>query len=101
MSNAEKPAQKNPEQVVNLVSDKLREIIHEMNNALFVAKGFLEDLSDDVKEKRYQANDYDHENFVDMIATINRNTEKVNDNLNKLRKFAKEDLFELTGVHKS
>ncbi|WP_186646840.1 hypothetical protein [Fluviispira vulneris] len=90
-----------PEAIVNMVSLRLREIIHDINNALFVTKGFLEELSDDVKEKKYADPKFDHENFNDMIATISRNVEKIDQNLIKLRKFAKEEVFEKTGVTKT
>lgn len=89
-----------PEDVVNMVSTRLREIIHDMNNALFVTKGFIEELSDDVKAKKYLESNYDHENISDMVATISRNAEKIDMNLNKLRKFAKEEIFEKSGVAK-
>ncbi|MES2614509.1 MAG: hypothetical protein V4591_03740 [Bdellovibrionota bacterium] len=84
----------NSEALVNMVSTRLREIIHDMNNALFVTKGFLEELSDDVKARKYLETNYDHESMADMVATIVRNAEKVDQNLNKLRKFAKEEIFE-------
>ncbi|BBH53613.1 hypothetical protein [Fluviispira sanaruensis] len=90
-----------PEAIVNMVSLRLREIIHDINNALFVTKGFLEELSDDVKEKKYTDPKFDHENFNDMISTISRNVEKIDQNLIKLRKFAKEEVFEKTGVTKT
>lgn len=89
-----------PEEVVNMVSQRLREIIHDMNNALFVTKGFLEELSDDIKAKKYLQSNYDHENIADMITTIARNAQKVDENLSKLRKFAKEEIFEKSGLQK-
>lgn len=97
--NTAKPLM-NSEEIVILVSHRLREVIHDMNNALFVTKGFIEELSDDIKAKKYLEANYDHENIADMIATIARNAEKVDLNLNKLRKFAKEEIFEKTGVPK-
>ncbi len=89
------------ENIVKIVSTQLREIVHDMNNALFVTKGFLEELSEDVKSKKYTENGFDHENFADMIDTIIRNVDKFDVNLGKLRKFAKEDIFEKSGVAKS
>ncbi|KAB8030002.1 hypothetical protein [Fluviispira multicolorata] len=89
-----------PESIVNMVSLRLRELIHDINNALFVTKGFLEELGEDVTEKKYLDPKFDHENFVDMISTITRNVEKIDQNLIKLRKFAKEEVFEKTGVTK-
>ena len=92
---------KNSEEIVNMVSVRLREIAHDINNALFVTKGFLDELTDDVKSKKYLEANYDHENFGDMLATVIRNTNKIELNLDKLRKFAKEDIFENSGVPKA
>lgn len=89
-----------PEAIVNMVSLQLRELIHDVNNALFVAKGFLEELSEDTQSRRYMDPAFDHENFGDMVSTINRNIEKIDTSLGKLRKFAKEEIFEKTGVPK-
>jgi prephenate dehydratase len=66
-----------PEAIVNMVSLHLRELIHDVNNALFVAKGFLEELSEDTQSRRYMDPAFDHENFGDMVSTINRNIEKI------------------------
>lgn len=90
--------EQNPEVIVNMVSLHLRELIHDVNNALFVAKGFLEELNEDTQGKRYMDPSFDHENFQDMVSTINRNIEKIDTNLVKLIKFAKEDIFDKTGV---
>jgi len=87
-----------PEAIVNMVSLHLRELIHDVNNALFVAKAFLEELNEDTQGKKYMDPGFDHENFSDMVTTINRNIEKIDNNLVKLRKFAKEDIFDKTGV---
>ena len=90
--------EQNPEVIVNMVSLHLRELIHDVNNALFVAKGFLEELNEDTQSKRYMDPSFDHENFQDMVSTITRNIDKIDTNLLKLRKFAKEDIFDKTGV---
>lgn len=86
------------ENIVKMVSTRLREVVHDMNNALFVTKGFLEELVEDIKSRRYTEDNFDHENLSDMIETITRNIDKVDQNLNKIRKFAKEEIFEKTGV---
>lgn len=88
------------EDIVNMVSERLREIIHDMNNALFVTKGFLGELSEDIQSKNYLESNFDHENMADMMATVLRNAEKLDQNVNKLRTFAKDELFELTAVSK-
>ncbi len=97
---SETPSTKTAEDVVSMVSKRLREIIHDMNNALFVTKGFIEELNEDVKGKKYLEANYDHENIADMVATIARNADKVDQNLNKLRKFAKEEIFDKSGVER-
>ena len=94
----EKASVQSTEVVVRMVSDRLREIVHDMNNALFITKGFIEELSEEVKEKKYLETNYDHENIADMVSIIARNADKVDENLTKLRKFSKEDIFDETGV---
>jgi hypothetical protein len=91
---------KSPEEVVEMVSVRLREIVHDINNALFVTKGFLEEISEDIRDKKYLTPNYDHENFGDMLATVTRNADKIDQNLNILRKFAKEEIFDKSGVPK-
>jgi hypothetical protein len=88
------------ENIVNMISVQLRELVHDINNALFVAKGFLEELNEDTREKRYLDPQFDHENFFDMVTTITRNVEKIDQILIKLRKFSKEEIFDKTGVPK-
>jgi len=85
---------------VLMVSARLREWIHEVNNALFITKGFLEEISGEVEEKTYLQESFDHENFVDMVQTVTRSVDRIDTNLQKLRRFAKEELFEMTGVKK-
>ena len=91
---------KTSEEVVEMVSVRLREIVHDINNALFVTKGFLEELAEDIKDKKYVQPNFDHENFGDMLATVTRNADKIDANLNILRKFAKEEIFDKSGVPK-
>lgn len=86
------------ETTVIMVSGKLREWIHEVNNALFITKGFLEEVLSEVQDKNYLQPGFDHENLVDMLQTVSRNVERMDQNLQKLRKFAKEEIFDQTGV---
>ncbi|MBX9704571.1 MAG: hypothetical protein K2X39_10495 [Silvanigrellaceae bacterium] len=88
------------ESAINNISVKLREWVHDVNNALFVSKGFLEELNDEVAEKKYILPDYDHENFADMLQTVMKNVDKIDQSLHKLKKFSKEELFEILGVPK-
>jgi hypothetical protein len=86
------------ESLVPRISVHLREWIHEVNNALFVTKGFLEEIQADVQDKNYESDGFDHENFNDMLKTIVRNVERIDQNLQKLRKYAKQDIFDISGV---
>lgn len=88
----------NMDAAVLMVSARLREWIHEVNNALFITKGFLEEISGEVGEKNYLQDSFDHENFLDMLQTVSRSVDRIDLNLQKLRKFAKEELFDSTGV---
>jgi hypothetical protein len=88
----------NMEEAVLMVSSRLREWIHEVNNALFITKGFLEEISGEVEEKNYLQDSFDHENFIDMLQTVGRSVERIDQNLQKLRRFAKEEIFDGTGV---
>ncbi len=88
----------NTEALVRDISAHLREWIHDVNNALFVTKGFLEEIQVDIEERAYEDERYDHENLADMIRTITRNVERIDQNLQKLRKYAKQELFENTGT---
>ncbi len=93
--------QKNSEEIVGMVSSRLREWVHEVNNALFITKGFLEEVQTEIQDKNYTKPEFDHENLTDMMETIGRSVERIDTNLQKLRKFAKEEIFELSGVPKS
>ena len=92
--------QQTSEVIVNMVSLHLRELIHDVNNSIFVAKGFLDELAEETHGKRYLDPNFDHENFSDLVATINRNIDKIDQNFEKLKKFAKEEIFDKTGVQK-
>jgi len=81
------------QEIVQEISQNLRHWIHDVNNALFVTKGFLEEIEIEIKDKNYIQPDYDHENLADMVETLSRNVLKMEANLQKLRKYAKEDIF--------
>lgn len=83
---------------VGQISQRLREWIHEVNNALFITKGFLEEIESDSKTRAYMKPHFDHENFVDMIDTVLRSVDRIDRNVQKLRKYAREDLFHESGV---
>ena len=81
-----------------MVSARLREWIHEVNNALFIARGYIEELQEEITTKSYIEPAFDHENFVEMIETVARSVTRIDANLTKLRNYAKEDVFEHAGV---
>jgi galactokinase/mevalonate kinase-like predicted kinase len=87
-----------PEFIVSMVSQRLRELVHDLNNSIFITKGFIEELSEDITAKRYRESNFDDENFIDMIQTVNRTVEKIDQNLSQLRKFAKEEIFDKSGL---
>lgn len=88
----------NTEAVAHSISARLRGMVHDFNNSVFAAKGFLEEISLDVKEKKYTQSAFDHENFIDMLNTVIRNVERIDQSVVQLKKFAKEELFTQVGV---
>lgn len=90
----------NSDLAVGQISHRLREWIHEVNNALFITKGFLEEIEVDAKSRAYLKPHFDHENFVEMIETVARSVDRIDRNVQKLRKYAREDVFSETGVAK-
>jgi signal transduction histidine kinase len=87
-----------PVQAVGQISLRLREWIHEVNNALFITKGFLEEIEADTKSRAYLKPHFDHENFRDMVDTVARSVDRLDRSVQKLRKYAREDVFNDVGV---
>lgn len=87
-----------PIQAVGQISLRLREWIHEVNNALFITKGFLEEIESDTKSKAYLKPHFDHENFREMVDTVARSVERLDRSVQKLRKYAREEVFSEAGV---
>jgi hypothetical protein len=85
---------------VGQISHRLREWIHEVNNALFITKGFLEEIEADSKSRAYLKPHFDHENFLEMIETVVRSVDRIDRNVQKLRKYAKEDVFSENGLER-
>lgn len=83
---------------VGQISHRLREWIHEVNNALFITKGFLEEIEADAKSRTYLKPNFDHDNFLEMIETVVRSVDRIDKNVQKLRKYAKEEVFVQSGV---
>jgi len=86
------------EQVIHALSGKLREWVHDVNNALFVSRGFIEEIQEDVVSQNYTQPDFDHENLKDMMEAVARNLNRIDKSLQKLRKISKEDIFDLSGL---
>lgn len=85
---------------VGQISHRLREWIHEVNNALFITKGFIEEIEADAKSRSYLKPHFDHDNFLEMIETVVRSVDRLDRNVQKLRKYAREDLFVESGVER-
>lgn len=85
---------------VGQISHRLREWIHEVNNALFITKGFIEEIESDAKSRSYLKPHFDHDNFLEMIETVVRSVDRLDRNVQKLRKYAREDLFVESGVER-
>jgi signal transduction histidine kinase len=85
-------------QAVGQISLRLREWIHEVNNALFITKGFLEEIESDTNSRAYLKPHFDHENYRDMVETVVRSVERLDRSVQKLRKYAREEVFVESGV---
>ncbi|NBO38317.1 hypothetical protein EBU99_07015 [bacterium] len=88
------------QEAVGQISIRLREWIHEVNNALFITKGFLEEIESDAKSRSYLKPNFDHDNFVEMIETVVRSVDRLDRSVQKLRKYAKEEVFRESGVER-
>ena len=89
-----------PQEAVGQISIRLREWIHEVNNALFITKGFLEEIESDAKSRSYLKANFDHDNFCEMIETVVRSVDRLDSNVQKLRRYAKDEVFRETGVER-
>lgn len=87
-----------PAQAAGQISIRLREWIHEVNNALFITKGFLEEIEADTKTRDYLKPHFDHDNFRDMVDTVARSVDRLDRSVQKLRKYAREEVFNDAGV---
>lgn len=89
-----------PQEAVGQISNRLREWIHEVNNALFITKGFLEEIESDAKSQAYLKPKFDHDNFCEMIETVVRSVDRLDRSVQKLRKYAKEEVFRESGIER-
>ena len=78
---------------VHKISRQLRETIHDMNNALFVMKGFMDELSTDVRQELFRKPDYDCQTFKDMFEAVHRNMQKLDASVQSLRHFARKEIY--------
>jgi hypothetical protein len=88
------------DEIVKWVHLHLRKWVHDSNNALFIAKGFLEETMDELGERKAIQNDEENQKMLDSLAAVNRAMVRLEDQVGKLRAFAKEEIFEHTGVAK-
>jgi hypothetical protein len=79
---------------IELISGHLRENVHDINNALFVTRGFVEELAHEIRGEKFLAPDFDKEGFVDMFEAIVRNVIKLDRCIQGLRDFAKSGIFQ-------
>ena len=75
------------------ISSHLREAVHDINNSLFVAKGFMEELRSDVLHETFLSEDYDLKTFKGMFEAVARNIEKLDHSVQSIRDFAKQGIF--------
>ena len=84
---------------LKIISDKLRDWIHDSNNALFVTKGFMEEICSELQDRTYFNNpDFDHDALWEMLQTVLKNVERLETDLSQLRKYAREDIFTDFGI---
>jgi hypothetical protein len=79
-------------------SKKARQIVHDANNSLFVAKGFVEEIGFVMKNEEYLRPDFNKEEFSLMLNKVVANLDKMGAQLKLLGKFARDDVFEAVGV---
>ncbi len=89
----------NDERVVE-ASKKLRAWIHDANNALFVARGFVDEISFVIKGEEYLAADFDKADFLQMLEKIGRGLVRAEENVRNIGGFARDEMFEISGVKK-
>lgn len=82
---------------IDKISQQLREWVHSASDSIFVARGFVEELAQEIRAKDYLKEDFDHESFSRMAEGLLRNIEKIDRNLHNLRRFAKQDIFKAKG----
>lgn len=81
-------------------SKQLRGWIHDANNALCVARGFVDELSFVVKGEEYLAPNFDKEDFAQMLEKVNRGLLRAEENVRNIGGFARNDIFTISGVKK-
>jgi hypothetical protein len=87
-------------EIVTWVNLFLRKWCHDSNNALFVAKGFMEEMVEDLTDQQNASPAIETEKNLDTAAAVLRALTKLEDQVQKMRLFAKDELFDHTGVAK-
>jgi hypothetical protein len=82
---------------IRSISDKLRDWIHDVNNALFVTKGFMEEVCTEVQDRQYLNEEFDHDSFWEMLQTIVKNLDRLEGSVQSLRKYARDDIYKDLG----
>ena len=86
------------EEIVKWVHLHLRKWCHDSSNALFIAKGFLEEVLDDLNQRKTESKDEEVNKTLDSLAAVVRAMTRLEDQVLKLRYFAKDEIFDHTGV---
>ncbi len=81
-------------------SKQLRVWVHDANNALFVARGFVEEIATVIKEEEYRSPDFDRDDFMQMIEKVSKGLNRAEEQIRNLSVFARKDIFEMAGVKK-
>jgi hypothetical protein len=81
-------------------SKKLRVWVHEANNALFVARGFMEEIGTVIKEEEYRSPDFDRDDLVQMFEKVSKGLMRAEEQIRNVGTFARKDIFEMADVKK-
>jgi hypothetical protein len=88
------------DEVVTWVHLHLRKWCHDANNALFIAKGYLEEVLDERAAAEVQPAATGDLNSAEALSAVIRAMARLEDQVLKLRHFAKDEIFDHTGLPK-
>jgi hypothetical protein len=79
------------------LGEKARKSVHDANNSLFVAQGFLDEIVLVIKGGEHLKPGFNKEEFLSMLDKVLMNLNKVGLQLKDLGQFARVDHFESLG----